>query len=106
MAKWYGDIGFLETSEVEPGIWIEQEIVKRPYYGEIISNKWKRQFGGQVNDNVDINNQISILADEYAFNHVSTMAWIEFYGEKWKISDVEVQHPRLIINIGGVWNGN
>lgn len=105
MSKWCGKIGFSYTGEVEPGIWVEDEIVERQYFGDIMSNRWKRQNSGNVNDNIDISNQISIVADPYARDHVSAMAWIEFSNEKWKVSDVEVQYPRLIINMGGVYNG-
>lgn len=105
MNKWCGKIGFTFTGEVEPGLWVENEVVERQYFGDVMSNRWKRQSSGNVNDDINISNQISIVADPYAMNHVSTMAWIEFSGEKWKVTDVEVQYPRLIINIGGVYNG-
>lgn len=105
MNKWCGKIGFTYTGEIEPGLWVENEIVERTYFGEIMSNKWKRQNSGNINDDINISNQISILADPYARNHVSAMTWIEFSNEKWKVMDVEVQYPRLIINMGGVYNG-
>lgn len=105
MNKWCGKIGFTYTGEIEPGLWVENEIIERTYFGEIMSNKWKRQNSGNINDDINISNQISILADPYARNHVSTMTWIEFSHEKWKVMDVEVQYPRLIINMGGVYNG-
>lgn len=103
MAKWYGKIGFAETTEVEPGIWAGS--TERPYYGDIIANRWKRQNSGEVNDNINISNNISIVADPYAMNHCSTIAYAEFSGTKWKVTDVEVQYPRLILTLGGVWNG-
>lgn len=104
MTKWYGTIGFSQTIETEPGLW-EERVVEKPYFGDLMSNRWKRQGVGEINDNINIGNQISIVADPYALNHVSSMSWIEFQGEKWKVTDVEVQYPRLIINFGGVWNG-
>lgn len=104
MAKWYGNIGFAGTSEVEPGIWAEG-ITERPYYGDVVSNRWKRQSSGEVNDDIKISNSISIVADPYAVSHCSTIAYVEFSGAKWKVTDIEVQYPRLILTIGGVWNG-
>lgn len=104
MNKWCGKIGFTYTGEIEPGLWVENEVVERTYYGDIISNRWKRQNSQGVNDDINITNQISIVADPYAINHVSSMAWIEFSGEKWKVTDVDVQFPRLTISIGGVYN--
>lgn len=105
MSKWYGKIGFTYTGEIEPGLWVENEVIERQYFGDIMSNRWKRQNSGNVNDDINILNQISVLADPYAMNHVSSMTWIEFSNEKWKVTDIEVQYPRLIITLGGVYNG-
>ncbi len=105
MSKWYGKIGFTYTGEIEPGLWVENEVIERQYFGDTMSNRWKRQNSGNVNDDINISNQISVLADPYAMNHVSSMTWIEFSNEKWKVTDVEVQYPRLIITLGGVYNG-
>lgn len=105
MAKWHGQIGFMVTEEIEPGIWVNNEVVTRSYFGDVISNQWLRYNSGEVNDDIKISNQISIVADPYAVNHLSSMTWIEFSNEKWKISKVDVQYPRLIITLGEVWNG-
>lgn len=105
MNKWCGKIGFTYTGEVEPGVWVENEVVEREYFGDLLSNRWRRQNTSNVNDDINISNQISIVADPYAIDHVSAMTWIEFSGEKWKVTDVEVQYPRLIVNIGGVYHG-
>ena len=104
MAKWHGKVGFSDTVEYEPGIW-KPVVVERPYYGDVISNRWKRQNSGGVNDNITVSNQISIVADPYANSHCSAIVYVEFMGTNWKVSDVEVQYPRLILNIGGVYNG-
>lgn len=104
MAKWYGNIGFTNTIETDPGIW-EDEIVERPYFGDVINEQWKRQPSGGVNDDINVANRISIVADPYAMDHCSTITYVEFMGAKWKVSDINVQYPRLILNLGGVWNG-
>lgn len=105
MNKWCGKIGFTYTGEVEPGVWVENEVVEREYFGDILTNRWRRQNANNVNDDINISNQISIVADPYAINHVSSMTWIEFSGEKWKVTDADVQYPRLILSIGGVYHG-
>lgn len=104
MSKWYGNVGFSKTVEYEPGSW-EPQIIDRPYFGDVTSNRWKRQNSGGVNDDINLSNQISIVSDPYAVENCSTIAYVEFMGEKWKVTDVEVQYPRLILSIGGVWNG-
>lgn len=104
MNKWYGNIGFSDTVEYEPGAW-ETQTIDRPYYGDVLSNRWKRQNSGGVNDDINLSNQISIVSDPYAVQHCSKITYVEFMGEKWKVTDVEVQYPRLILTIGGVFNG-
>jgi hypothetical protein len=104
MAKFFGEIGFAETVETVPGRW-EEQIVKRNYFGELIRNTRRLESSGQVNDNVNVENQISILADPYANQNFHSMRYVEFMGAAWKISKVEVQFPRLILTLGGVYNG-
>jgi hypothetical protein len=33
------------------------------------------------------------------------MRYVEFMGTKWKITNIEVQYPRLTLSIGGEYNG-
>lgn len=104
MAKWCGKIGYAITKETEPGLW-EPVIVERKYYGDLISNRWKRQNSGGINDDINISNSISIIADPFANQNLGSMAYVEYMGTKWKISDVEIQFPRLILTVGGLYNG-
>ena len=104
MAKYYGKIGYVATVETAPGVWTE-EIIERDYYGDInrYGSRWER--GEGINDNVNINNEISILADPYAYQHFSEMRYVEFMGAQWKINSIQVEHPRLILQLGGLYNG-
>ena len=104
MAKFYGEIGFAETVETVPGVW-DERIIKRNYFGELIRNTRRLESSGQVNDNVNVENQISILADPYANQNFHSIRYVEFMGAAWKVSKVEVQYPRLILTLGGVYNG-
>lgn len=103
MAKFYGDIGFGTSIETSPGVY-EDQVTTRNYYGDLIKNTRRLESSGSVNDDVNILNQISIVADPYANENFYTMRYVKFMGAKWKISDVEVQYPRLILTIGGVYN--
>lgn len=104
MAKFYGNVGYIETVETEPGCW-EEQIIERPYYGDLIRNTSRYQSSGGVNDDININNNISIIADPYANENFQHMRYVEFMGAKWKITNVEIQYPRIILTIGGVYNG-
>ncbi len=105
MAKFYGAIGYVETVETSPGVW-EEQITERNYYGELVRNTSRFQVSDQVNDNVNITNEISVIADPFATQNFHAMRYVEFMGAKWKITNVEVRYPRLILTIGGVYNGD
>ena len=104
MAKFYGKIGYANTVETKPGVY-EEQMVERSYYGDLIRNTRRLQSADQVNDDINISNEISIVADPYATNNFHTMRYAVFMGTKWKISNVEVSYPRLILTLGGVYNG-
>ena len=104
MAKFYGKIGYANTVETKPGVY-EEQIVERYYYGDLIRNTRRLQSADQVNDDINISNEISIVADPYATNNFHTMRYAVFMGTKWKISNVEVSYPRLILTLSGVYNG-
>lgn len=104
MAKYFGKIGYLVTTETSPGVWTEV-ITTRDYYGDLIRNSRKIQTSDQLNDDINIANEISIVADPFAYQNFHSMKYVEFMGAKWKIATVEVQHPRLILTVGGIYNG-
>ncbi len=103
MAKFYGAIGFAETVETDPGVW-EEKIVEHSYSGDLIRNIRRLEPASSVNDNVNITNEISIVADPYAEQNMYAMRYVVFKGSKWKISSVEVNYPRLLLSIGGLYN--
>lgn len=105
MDKWCGKVGYSVTEETEPGIW-ESKITEYEYYGDLVKNTIRRfQSSGEVNDNINILNNISIVADPFAYENFSHIVYAEFMGVKWKVSDIEVKYPRLILTLGGVYNG-
>lgn len=104
MAKFYGAIGYAELVETKPGVWTET-IVERKYSGDITRNSRRLQGADQLNDNLNVSNEISIVADPYANQNFHAMRYVQFMGTKWKISNVDVRFPRLILTIGGLYNG-
>lgn len=104
MAKFYGAIGYAVTEETAPGVW-EERITERMYYGELVRNTRKLQSADQLNDNINVANEISILADPFAYENFHSMKYVGFSGAKWKVTSIEVQYPRLILTVGGVHNG-
>ena len=105
MAKWYGMIGFAELVETVPGVW-EEQIVDHPYFGDLNRNSRRLQTANQLNDDINVSNEISIVADPFAMNNFHSMRYVEFMGAKWKVSNVDVQYPRLNLSVGGVYNAD
>ena len=103
MAKFYGVIGYAETVETKPGVW-KENITEKTYYGDLVRNTRRLQTTDQLNDNINVANEISIVADPFANENFHSMRYVEFMGAKWKITNVEVQYPRLILTTGGVYN--
>ena len=104
MAKWFGKIGYVTHVQSAPSVWKNQETV-REYFGDVMRNTsgWKSNTDS-TNDDLTIDVQISIVADQFAYQHFSSMKWIELYDAKWKITKVEPKHPRLILTVGGLCN--
>ena len=103
MAKFFGKIGYAVPVDTNRGVWSE-EITEREYFGDLIRNVRRLQTSDKLNDDINISNEISIVADPFAYQNFHSMRYIEFMGSKWKISNVEVQYPRLILTVGGVYN--
>lgn len=102
MAKWFGAIGYAETVEVAPGVW-QEEITERYYYGEVRRNNRRLQTTDSVNDDVNISNEISIVSDPYAIQNFHAIRYATIHHVKWKVSNVEVEFPRLTLNLGGLY---
>lgn len=105
MAKFYGKIGFVKTSDDGYGVWTPK-VIEKEYVGDILKNmrRWDTP-SDNINDNLNLNNSISIIADDFALNNCSFIKYVEWMGSLWNISTIEIQRPRLILTIGGVYNG-
>lgn len=104
MAKFHGKVGYGISTELKPGAW-EDVITERSYFGDVIRNTRQLVDGQKVNDDLAVNNSISIVADAYANEHFFAIRYVEWAGTLWTVSDVDVQSPRLLLRLGGVYNG-
>ena len=105
MAKWHGIVGYAIPTQKSPGVW-KDEYVERNYTGDVIRNtsRWSSN-PESTNDNLTLNNQISIVADQFAYQNFRSIKYVSFMGAKWKVTSAEASHPRLLLTIGGVYNG-
>ena len=104
--KYYGNVGYRVTEEIRPGIWSPEPYVKRPYYGDILQATRRFSSSDKVNDDVTVENRISIVSDPFALENFHNIVFVQWMGTNWKVSNVEVQFPRLILSIGGAFNAD
>ena len=105
MAKFFGKVGYVGVSvELRPGVWA-QEPYSKNYRGDVIQNIRRLESGESINDNVVVNNTISVLADSFAFDNFHSIRYVEWMGGLWKVTSVRVERPRLILTLGGIYNG-
>lgn len=104
MAKFAGLVGYVTQEEKVPGVWSPVESPKK-MKGDIIRLSSSSQNDNKVNSDVSLNHRVSLLGDAYAFNYYYNIKWVEIDGRKWEVSSVEVQRPRIIVTLGGVYNG-
>jgi hypothetical protein len=103
MAKFHGVIGYYVTEETSPGVWIPA-ITEKSCNGDILRNSQKFQSSEQLNDDIILNNRFSIVANPYTESNIANIRYIRYKGTKWKVSNVDIQYPRLILSVQGVWN--
>lgn len=105
MPKFWGTVGYIDYEQTKPGVWTEVA-TERTYGGDINRDTRVLQNGGQVNDNISVSNTISIVADAYANRNFHTIRYVIWNGAKWKVTNIDAsQRPRLILTLGGLYNG-
>ncbi|QBZ73574.1 hypothetical protein SEA_ROSAASANTEWAA_10 [Streptomyces phage RosaAsantewaa] len=104
MARFRGKVGYGESVETAPGVW-EDVITEVTYAGDVLRNSLKFREGQSVNDDLSVSNSISVIADDSLIEQISALRYVVWAGAYWSISEVEVQRPRLLLRLGGVYNG-
>jgi hypothetical protein len=104
MNRFFGKVGYGVTVQTRPGVH-EDQIVERSHFGDVVRNSLKFREGQSVNNDLSVGNSISIVADAYANAHFSSIRYVEWAGARWSVTEIEIQSPRLILRLGGVYNG-
>lgn len=103
MAKWSGKIGYAFTKETDPGVW-EEEIIEKCARGDSLMSHGTIDNSGTINPKINLANKISVVADPFALSNFSYIRYVTYMGAKWKVKSAEVSHPRLILNLGEIYN--
>lgn len=104
MAKFYGIVGYVTQEETAPGVWTNK-VIEKAYRGDLLRTQRKLVSNENLNGSITISNEISIVADPYAHANSHYIRYVKFGGACWDVTSVEVQHPRLVLSVGGVYNG-
>ena len=105
MAKFYGPVGFVKTEETKPGVW-EEAVTEHKYFGDVTKNTRRLENGENIHDKIVVNNIISIVADPSALQNFFAIRYVEWMGCRWEVTNVEMLSPRLVLTLGGVYNGS
>ena len=104
MAKYAGLVGYVTEVESSPGVWSPVE-TPRMMKGDLLRQAVNRQNDDKVNSDFTLGHRVSVIGDAYAFGNYMYIKWIEVDGYKWEVSSVEIQRPKLILSLGGPYNG-
>lgn len=105
MPKFAGSVGYAtQATETSAGVWTEG-MTERSLKGDVLRASKTQDTDNEVNDGITLGNRISLVADQYAFNNFHAIRYVQWMGARWKVTNIEVQPPRLILTLGGVWNG-
>lgn len=106
MARFYGEVGYGDSVETPPdsGVWVDQ-ITEYEYQGDVLRNSQHLGTTNDVNEDIIVGNSISIMADQYAVERFHDIKYVRWDGVLWTVTSVIVQRPRLILNLGSVYNG-
>lgn len=104
MSRFAGLVGYVTQEETVPGVWspVDKSVMMK---GDIIRQSSSVQNDSKVNSDITLNHRVSLMGDAYAFDNYYDLKWITISGRKWEVSSVEMQRPRLIVTVGGLYNG-
>ena len=104
MAKFFGKVGFISYVEEEGGVFKEC-VTEKPYYGDVIRLSRRYENSDGLNDNLNLGNEIQIVADAFAYQNFQSIRYVNHLGANWKVTSATVDRPRITLQIGGVYNG-
>lgn len=105
MTRYAGNIGFYSGETNNDGI-VTPSYTDHKMRGDTFTVRALRTESQQRQDDLSFSNQLSLLGDQYSFENFSNIVYAEFMGQKWKVTSVEIQYPRMTLTLGGIWNGD
>lgn len=105
MARFADKVGFVVSTEVRPGVF-KDVVTEKQYFGDVDRVARQAITGDKINDELVLENTIEIVAaDSFASDNMFAIRYAKWANENWKVSNVEVDGVRLLLRLGGVYNG-
>lgn len=104
MTRFFDKVGYGIPAEVEDGVWSDS-IVEQAYYGDVLDTTASNEEADKVNDDIRLQQRVSILADAFALENFSRIKYVSWMGSLWTVISVKVERPRLLLSLGGIYNG-
>lgn len=104
MSRYAGLVTYVTQAETRPGVWtevVEQHFMK----GDMLRKGSSFQNGDKVHSDVSLNHRVSLVADDYALGNYYDIKRLEVDGKQWVVESIEIQRPRIIVTLGGLYNG-
>ena len=106
MAKYSGMLGYvMPAKEDPPGIWKPSAVVEKLGRGDLIRQTISNEDVSGLSDGININNQLSIVMDPFINKNLESLKYVILYGTRWEIKSISINRPRVILTLGGVYNG-
>lgn len=103
MSRFAGTVGYTVQEETTPGVWTTVEKTRK-MKGDIMKQVASHQSSEYLHDDVVLSHRVSLIGDAYAFDNYFNISWVKMDTQKWKVASIEVDRPRIIVTLGGVWN--
>lgn len=102
--RFYGKVGYAPTTVDQYGV-ARAAVTERSYFGDVLTLSTRWQNTENRNDDISVSHRISILADPYAFQNFPYIRYVTWMGTRWEVNTATVEYPRIILSLGGVYNG-
>lgn len=82
----------------------DEIINEKKYSGDVLRDYSSWNNSSQINGSPILHNDISIIADQFAYQNFQWIRYIHYMNADWAVTSIEVQRPRLLLKIGGLYN--
>jgi hypothetical protein len=104
MPKVVAYIGLVSASETAPGVYtnVASEIEIR---GDFIQSRQRWNEPTEINQDVKLEHRISFVASQSVTQQIQNIRYVKIADVKWSVTTITTQPPRLVLALGGVYNG-